>query len=181
MDWLTFFSTNIKSLAWPAVAVTIVFILKRQIGDLIHTLGVRLEKVTVGGQELVFGKAVDEIEATLAGKVKEPATPIETISELSQLPPPYIVSQAWLKLEQALREAASPFISYSNQVPHNIVQYIKTARRQELLSAEEIEAVLEMKTLRDQVTHFGAPEITVTDALRYQDIANSVIEKLKGP
>jgi hypothetical protein len=32
MDWLTFISMNIKSLAWPAVAVTILFVLKDQGG-----------------------------------------------------------------------------------------------------------------------------------------------------
>ena len=54
MDWLTFVSRIINSLAWPAVAVTVLFVLKRQIGDLMITLADRLEKATVGGQDYAF-------------------------------------------------------------------------------------------------------------------------------
>jgi hypothetical protein len=105
MDWLTFFATNIKSLAWPTAAVIALLILKTQVGNLLHTLGIRLQKAKGAGLEFIFGEAVDEIETTLAGEVKEPALPIENISQLTQLPPPYVVSQAWLKLEQAIRDA----------------------------------------------------------------------------
>jgi hypothetical protein len=93
MDWLTFFSTNIQSLAWPATAIIALFVLKHQITDLIRALGKRLLKAKGGGFEFTFGERIDQVEEILpAEQVKEiahattDAQRIEKISELSQLP-----------------------------------------------------------------------------------------------
>jgi hypothetical protein len=92
--------------------------LKRPLTDLLRGLGNRLTKAKGGGFEFTFGERVDQVEESLpASEAKEITLPtadarlpesaqrIESISELSQLPPPYIVSQAWLKFEQAIRDA----------------------------------------------------------------------------
>jgi hypothetical protein len=120
LDWLTFFSTDIKSLAWPTAAIIALFVLKRQIADLLRALGNRLLTAKGGGFEFTFGERVDQVEESLpAQELKEitvslsgggrlalelDAQRIDNISELARLPPPYIVSQAWLGLEQAIRE-----------------------------------------------------------------------------
>ena len=49
MDWLAFFSTKIQSLAWPAAAIIALFVLKRQLTDLLRALGNRLLKAKGGG------------------------------------------------------------------------------------------------------------------------------------
>ncbi len=54
MDWLTFFSTNIKSLAWPIVVIVALFVLKRQITNLVYVLGNRLLTAKGGGFEFTF-------------------------------------------------------------------------------------------------------------------------------
>jgi hypothetical protein len=122
LDWLTFFSTNIKSLAWPTVAIVALFVLKRHLIDLLRALGNRLVTAKGVGFELKFGERVDAVEEILpAAETKQIAAPtdaqrIESIS-LSQLPPPYIVSQAWLRLEQAIREAVDVPTSPGNRGP----------------------------------------------------------------
>jgi hypothetical protein len=98
MDWLTFFSTDIKSLAWPAAAIIALFALKRQLIDLLRALGNRLRSAKGGGFEFTFGESVDQLEEILpAQEAKEIVLPttdaqrtdiaqrIENISELSQL------------------------------------------------------------------------------------------------
>jgi hypothetical protein len=183
MDWLTFVSTNIKSLAWPGVVLIALLVLRRQLGDLLHTLGTRLQTAKGGGLEFVFGEAVDQIETSLGGEVKEPAVQIENISQLSQLPPPYVVSQAWLKLEQAIRDtvdtSATDITARTRKPPLSPWEYVELATRQELLSKDELAAIQQLRHLRNQAAHSVDPGITSTDALRYQDIANSLIEKIK--
>jgi hypothetical protein len=120
LDWLTFLSTDIKSLAWPAAAIFALFVLKRHLIDLLRALGNRLEKAKGAGFELTFGKGVDRVEEILpAPETKEitgriTSDQIESISKLSQLPPSYIVSQAWLRLEQAIRDAVHIPVSSSD-------------------------------------------------------------------
>jgi hypothetical protein len=58
LDWLTFFSTDIKSLAWPTAAIIALFVLKRQIADLLRALGNRLLTAKGGGFEFTFGERV---------------------------------------------------------------------------------------------------------------------------
>jgi hypothetical protein len=102
MDWLTFFSTDIKYLAWPAAMIIVLLILKHQARDLVRTLGNRLQSFKGFDVETTFGEAVDQVEHLLpAPAVKEitrleggSAQRIQTISTVAQLPSAYIVSQA---------------------------------------------------------------------------------------
>jgi len=57
--------------------------------------------------------------------------------------------------------------------------YIELATRQELLSNEEVPVVRQVRELRNRAAHSLDPGITITDALRYHDVANSMIEKIK--
>lgn len=187
MDWLTFFSTNIKSLAWPAAAIVALFVLKGHLIDLVRSLGNRLQTAKGAGFELTFGKGVDQVEEILplpdtkdiAGQIDTKR--IEGVSELSQLPPSYVVSQAWLRLEQAIRDAVDvpPIITSDIRRPsRRAPDYIALATRQELLFNDEVPAVQQLRELRNQAAHSVDPDITITDALRYHDVANSLIEKI---
>ena len=186
MDWLTFFSAGIKSLAWPVAVIVALFVLKRHLVDLLRALGNRLETAKGVGFELTFGKGVDQVEEILPVPEAKEITGsianhrIESVHELSQLPPSYIVSQAWLRLEQAIRDAVRiPVISPERRPRASIFDYLDFAMRQELLFTNEVPAVQQLRVLRNQAAHSADPGITMTDALRYHDIANGLIEKIR--
>jgi hypothetical protein len=188
LDWLTFLAAVIKALAWPGVVVVALFVLKRNLGDLLRSLGNRLEKAKGAGFELTFGKGIDEVEEALpAAEAKETSAPIssqkiEAVSELAQLPPAYIVSQAWLRLEQTIRDAVetptaiSPHIRRSS---YRVMDALNLARSQELIYSDELPAVEQLRALRNQAAHSVDPGITLTDALRYHDVANALIEQIE--
>ena len=188
MDWLTFLAAVVKALAWPAVVVVALLVLKRNLGDLLRSLGDRLEKAKGAGIELTFGKGVDQVEEILpASEPKEIVEPItiekiEAVSGLAQLPPSYIVSQAWLSLEQTFRDAVEipnrPSLNIRRS-PYRVAEYIDLARHQELLYSDEVPAVEQLRALRNQAAHSVDPGVTNTDALRYHDIANTLIEQIK--
>jgi len=184
MDWLTFFATDIKALAWPTVAIIALFMLRHEIGRSVRALGNRIRSFKGFGVETTFGEAIDEIEEILpASEIKEIAAPpaiqrLETISELSQLPPPYIVSQAWLGLEQAIREALDYRLPTDERRPLSPSTYLTLARQQGLLTQDEEPAVQRLRQMRNLAAHDPAAPITMTDALRYHDIADVLIEKI---
>ena len=146
MDWLTFLSTDIKSLAWPIAAIVAVFVLRGELRGFVRTLGNRLRSFKGFGVETTFAEAVDEVEELLpaseakevtasfpgSGRLEADAQRIENIAELSRLPPLYIVSQAWLRLEQAVQEALDRRTRPS-QRPRVRLDYLRAARTEGLL------------------------------------------------
>jgi hypothetical protein len=190
LDWLTFFATDIKSLAWPIAAIVALFLLKGELRGLVLTLGNRLRSFKGFGVETTFAEAVDQVEELLpppeaeesaasfsaSGRLEADAQRIENISELSRLPPTYIVSQAWLRLEQAIREHSDFLLPTNRRL--SPITYLQLAKEQGLISEDEEPAIQRLREMRNLAVHSVDPNITITDALRYHDIANIVIEKI---
>lgn len=158
--------------------------MKRELRGLVQTLGNRLRSFKGFGVETTFAEAVDEIEELLptpqlkeitasfsgSGRLEADAQRIENISELSQLPPPYVVSQAWLRVEQAIQEAVDiPPARPGYRRPARPLNYLGWVREQGLLTQEEMEAVHRLREMRNLAAHSLDPDITMTDALRYQE------------
>jgi hypothetical protein len=188
LDWLTFISTIIKALAWPSAVLLALIIFKTYLVNLFAALGDRLLTAKGAGFELTFGRRVDEVEDSLSTtEAKEaPAAvesrKVEAIAELSQLPPPYVVSQAWLRLENAIRAGLSGVPVSRSPRP---MELIALAVREGVLTDDELPSVRELRELRNIAAHAVDHNITITDALRYDDIANSLIRSIesrgKGP
>jgi hypothetical protein len=189
MDWLTFLSTDLGSLlSWPVAVVVAVIVLKRDVATLLRALGSRLQKAKGPWGELTFGQGVDEVEHKLppedtkAITESEDAKRIDDVSGLARLPPPYIVSQAWLRLEQAIRDVVDqnlpnkPAASARRLSP---IAYMNLVTVDGTLSLDDAGVVDELRKLRNRAAHEFDPDITITDALRYNDIANSLIQKIE--
>jgi hypothetical protein len=189
MDWLTFFSTSFKALAWPVAAVITLFVLKRQIAAVLVGLGDRLATMKVPGFEASFTERVNKIEEKLPAPVAvELSTTLElkqleTRSELSKLLPEYVISLAWLRLQQTLYEAVETVHpgagAGGNQ---DLLAYLDLARLYALLLPDEEPVVQELLVLRNQAVLPRAlpiPTVTSTDALRYYDLAEALRDNIK--
>jgi hypothetical protein len=183
LDWLTFLSTDIKSLAWPAAVVIAIVVLRADITALLRTLAPRLRTAKGPWGELTFAQGVDDVEDKLPPDDTKVITEAEDtkrigdVSELARLPPPYIVSQAWLRLEQAIREAADERPSIGpNPAPRR--GYLDIGAMKGFLTDNEIGVLHELRQLRNRAAHSLDPDITITDALRYNDIADGLIQKI---
>jgi hypothetical protein len=185
MDWLTFFSTGIKSLAWPVAGIIALFVLKRPLSDLLGGLGSRLVTAKGVGFEFIFGERVDQIVESLSGETKEITPPVdaeqlELISGLSKLPPKYIVIQAWGRLRGAIYQTVDKMVADlggSFVAKEGIISYLSLARTHGLLSDEEMMPIQELQNLRQQLEKTNS--VTITDALRYHNIAESLIQKME--
>lgn len=189
LDWLTFFSTTIKSLAWPMVAIISLLVLRKDAGSLLNKLGSRLQKAKGPYGEITFGEGIDGIENKLPPS--EPSAPIEVIdtnkiddvSELARLPPPYIVSQAWIRLEHKIKSAIDARL-INKQEPVggrrlSLRAYLNLLTVHGVLPQEDLPVLIELQNLRNRAAHSLDPNISVTDALRYNDIVDSLIRKIE--
>ena len=186
MDWITFIVSETKAIAWPTVVLTAVVILKQQISGLIAELGSRLKTAKGGGIELSFGARIDEVEKGLpVAELTQLTAPsnvkrIEAIADLSGLPPAYVISQAWLRVEEEIgRSVAIPVASPTARLSISPVKLLRIAVEQELITNSELNLLDQLRDLRNQAAHSLNPDISLTDALRYDDIANSLVQQVK--
>jgi hypothetical protein len=189
VDWVTFIVSETKALAWPAVVLVAVFVLKQQITGLISQLGSRLKTAKGAGIELSFGERIDEVENSLppaeltqlAGQTN--AKRVEEITDLSALPPAYVISQAWLRVEEEIeRSVAMPVaISMVSSRARRLspLRLLSLAADQELITNDEFTILDQLRNMRNQAAHSRNPDISLTDALRYNDIANSIVQQVK--
>jgi hypothetical protein len=161
-------------------------VLKRQIAAVFVGLGDRLATIKVPGFEATFTQRMNKVEETLpaplAVELSTTLDPkqLETRSESSKLPPAYVISHAWLRLQQTLYEAVETVHpgagADGNQ---DLLAYLDVARLYALLLPDEEPVVHELLVLRNQAVHYGDPAVTSTDALRYYDLAEALRDNIK--
>jgi hypothetical protein len=184
MDWLTFFSTAIKYLAWPTAVILLVLILKHEVRGLVWTLGSRLQSFKGFGVETTFGEAVDQVEQLLPAPELKEITRLEgdaaqRIETFSAVPPAYMVSQSWLRLEQAIREVLDKRSAAAGRPPRPRLDYVRAASTEGLLNDDELPAVKRLREMRNLAAHSIDPPISITDALRYHDMVQVLIDAIK--
>lgn len=176
MDALTFIIRLVEALAWPVVVSFVLWHGRAQIGALLG----RLEKFKGWGAEASFvGQQLDRVEATLP----EPQSGLERITTNLQaraveadLPPPYLVQDAWQRVEYAMQDAAKRLLMPGENWREALREL---PDRLGLLPAEKA-SMNELQNLRNQVVHSRNPQITITDALRYRDIADRLVEAIEA-
>jgi hypothetical protein len=188
MDLLTFSATVIKTIiSWQTVGLLALFFFKSDLHGFFRSLADREWSVKGLGFEGWFAKVFREVTEVLkVPDVKQIATPmdaqkIDSISELSRLPAPYIISKAVERLEQSLREAVTPYIPTrpGNRRPPRSLDYLGLARMHGLLNPEEERVMRDLRAVGNRAAHTADPEaISIADALRYHEIADALVQKI---
>ncbi len=145
------------------------------------TFGEQLDILEVALPAPSLDKPVDKADAG-ATRMQDPdGAKIVTGGEADiEKPPAYIVSQAWLQIVVELQTALR-----TKHLPANIVScsggaIVKQAADVGLLSDADLAQIRDLMTLRNDVVHQDSrAPISLTDALRYRDIANSFINKFR--
>ncbi|MBS0641227.1 MAG: hypothetical protein JSS43_15240 [Proteobacteria bacterium] len=178
MDAGTFIVRIVEAIAWPVTAGLIFWKLRGRVGDLIDSI----QRLKWKDTELTFGKQLDRVEAERPPapvvEADENAPQLEQIAAEAQLPPAYIVQQAWLRIERVIDEATKSRASTSETSAGRTLNY---ARRMQALNLAPDDAALlrELRALRNEAVHSAQPNITVTDALRYKDLAESLARRIE--
>lgn len=202
MDTLTFIVRIVEAIAWPVAVGLIFWALRGNIGGLIG----KIRRFKWKDTEVAFSEELDRAEADLAPVALLP--PVESSPELekiaaeAQLPPTYIVQQAWLRVERAIDAATKDHAKPSEtsadrlRVKRVIDKAIKdraissetsagrllnNARRllDLELSPEDGNLLKQLGTLRNEAVRSPEPNITVTDALRYKDLAEALARRIE--
>ncbi|WP_445371873.1 hypothetical protein ACH518_03420 [Methylomonas sp. HW2-6] len=192
MDWLTFASSVVGSLAWPVATVVLVLLIRKPLGTLLPTL----RNLKYKDLELDFGKELRKAEEkanqilpaankpTLISKPKSERDSNQIINESKRLfeefPEP-AVALAWTAVEVELMDAILRTASSPDYPPHNSALknaiHLKDAG---YIGDDKIDLVKRMTNLRNIAVHgHGGGPVTVEDAREFIALTEWLVKDLK--
>jgi len=170
MDFFTFISNVVDSLAWPGLIFMALWIFKKPLGELIDAIKnakFKIEKngTTVEAELFTVRKSLEGL------KVKQAPSDIKKLSESS---PAEAINISWKNLEQKAKEAA---LSSNEASP---IEIAGTLINKKIFSPEEGNAFYKMYEIREKAKESGGKEITdVSSASTYSDIAFGLSKKIE--
>lgn len=173
MDWRTFFTAVIESLAWPIAAVVLVMLLRDEIRQLLPFL----KRLKAGPLEAEFERNVTELRAASDVQplpaVAEPLTPQRAmLLELVEVNPRSAILEAWRGVEnEALRviDRRGMYVRPKEANSPNAV--IRTLAKENVLSSDEVALFHDLRALRNLAAHADDFSPTLDAALNFIDLA----------
>lgn len=187
MDWKQFITGLVSSIAWPAVAVTILFMFKNELSKIVR----RLAHLKYKDLELDFEKVKQQaedlhLEATQEKPLIE--SPVFTsledqILDAVERAPSAAILLAWSGLETAIaaavsRLAISPDSPSYRSPMHNIDMLSKYGR----LSKKHEKLLHEMRMLRNKIAHEQEAMLSISQdqAMNYAGTAIDLIKHFEN-
>ena len=178
MDWLTFVESVIRAVAWPAVFVASVYILRRPLGAVITGI----VKLRYKDLEVEFGRELARVQEQLQlprneksrAKLEPPPAEAAVADEvldyyasIAEVSPRAAVLEAWIGFETTAASSARVLDLLHGDRPVPFRQLLAALRKGQLLSDGDISGLTKLRELRNQVVHDPHAHISREDAVRY--------------
>ncbi len=188
MDWLTFLSSIVGSVAWPIAAFAIAFLFRAQIRKLID----RIKRLSMGDNSVDFGERLDEAEAeavtvlpsTAAPEQNAFLVPDERTQQLIALSPAAAVLESWRVIERKTLKMAEPVYSglSRNRDGKRMFTFrgaVKALFDDGMISSSTYALLLDLQQLRNAAAH--TEDVSAADAIRFTTLSAEVLRFLDGP
>lgn len=180
MDWLTFISKAIESLAWPVIAFVIVGMLKDEIKKLLPFI----KKFKAGPVEAEFERDVAELKksADKATLLESPDTASKAfLIQLAELHPRSSILESWVRLEAAARLAlANKTADYSKSNYLPAAKLGNPLEKAGLISNSQVNIYENLRRLRNEIAHDMNLEPNVEAARTYIELASLLQGQLEA-
>ena len=192
MDALTFISSIIESLSWPAAIVLLVCLLRKPLSALLPNL----KRIKYRGVELDFRDELQKLEgqARTAGlqipeepqeRGTEPRTSDDSIAEATRLAtefPEPAVGVAWMAIEQELTNAVVRMdISPNIRPPKVAARNIALLHEHRCIDADTRDLLDRMRQLRNAALHpqTYVGRLSTDEAREFVGLAQALSDRLK--
>lgn len=198
MGWLEWSASLVGSLAWPVAAVVIAILFRSQIKALLS----KIRKLTWGDKSADFSEQLDKIEdvsreatpSAFANGEPPPAFLSPNLQKLLEIAPSSAIVEAWKPIENFVFTLVKSHDNFRNNpyMDHPMSDKPRFSQPRslpfekamtQLLLAEVIpfnlaNTIRKLRKLRNEAAH-SESEVTITDALRFIELASSVETELK--
>lgn len=180
MDTLSFIAKLIEAIAWPIASVALVGLLRTEIRNLVPLI----KKLKAGPLEAEFDREVKELRGSV--KTDQPhlgeevATQwLPVAAQLAAIHPRAAIQEAWRIVE-------SKAIELLKKVdPQLTAEQLRSTRGiilllggYELLTAEEVATLNQMRFLRNQAVHMPQFEPTFEGAMNFVQLAANLLQQM---
>jgi hypothetical protein len=188
MTLLEFISSIISSLAWPAIVLIVVFVLKNPLSKIL----ISLTKFRYKGLEMEFERlqsSADALPETIENKTIPESERIiyasleEQIADISPRSPEGAILIAWSTIEAAISSAIMRLaISPESPSYRSVIHNIECLKKYTNLNKTVFAILDDLRVVRNQVAHVrdGRYRVSVEQALSYGKTAEKIIKILQN-
>lgn len=194
MDWLTFISSLVDSLVWPAFLFGILYLLKDKLPEIVQKLpeiARYLRRLKYGKLEMEFQDSARKVAADskeaipeVPANVNVPTLPVEEARErlnfIAELAPRSAILEAWLQVEAAATDLIRKkgIASFRSQPgPMRLRDHLVKG---DLLNAKQISVFENLRNLRNEAVHVADAAFDLETVLSYIDAALTMSSYLEG-
>lgn len=185
MDWKMFFAQIIDSLAWPSVAVFVVFLLREKITDLLPRLKRFRHKeteleFTEGITELVQERQAQGIQNNEVEQTEEYQDQFSFLARLAEISPRSAVLEAFRIVEAAAaKKAARTYPDLESRHAKSPL-HLQKLLKGEVLAKNEFHQFDQLRRLRNEAAHTEEFDVKGMPVEAYIDIALSMASRLEA-
>lgn len=174
MDWLTFISKLIESLAWPSVLIVVLLIIRKELPAIAKSL----RRFKYKDVELEFGesaKAVaNETKAVLPEPTNNAQLPIEQklaaesrLEAIADIAPRAAILEAWLLVEAAAADVIQKKSLGNLSTYPGPLRLRETLQKGDILNDRQVAVFEQLRKLRNDAVHVPDAEFTRDAAINY--------------
>jgi hypothetical protein len=185
MDWFTFITRETEAIAWPAVAIFAIFILRKPLAQLPKRVR-EFSWSRKRGLRILLAKEIEEVseEATAAG------LPVAGISMYQLAPPDSFINivqtfpemgvmQSWADLERTVRDVAMRH-NLDGASTRRLSDVLSALRERQVIDDPTFRLIDRLRVIRNGVVH-GRTEQPPTsgEALEFYNLSRAVLERFR--
>lgn len=174
MDWLTFISKVVESLAWPSLFLMVLLIIRKELPEIARSL----RRFKYKDVELEFGESAKAIASETKEAIPNPADdvliPVESkvnaesrLESIADIAPRAAILEAWLLVEAA----AADVIQKKNLSPISVypgpLQLRQRLEKANILNSRQLAVFEELRKLRNDAVHIPDAQFTKEAAKNY--------------
>ncbi|NMH64973.1 hypothetical protein [Shewanella salipaludis] len=168
----------LEILAWPLVVLVAMFQFKKDLGSVLR----RLVKVETSAAKMMFNEELEEIEQKLPDstieKSGESSKWLSEMLQIAKLNPRAAIIEAWTAIEVACIElgmvAGATMPRFSPRALEEFLYQIPD------FDKEMINRVMDLRKLRNRVTHGMDADFDFIDAEKYIELADKTVSALNA-
>lgn len=183
MDWMTFLTKTIDSVAWPFSIVLVVWQLKSHIGRLIPFA----KKFKYGELEIEFEQQLKELKKEAEASKLEHATPtrdntemLEYFRETADVSPRAAIVDAWVGLELTAFNSAGLLGIKKDKRPIPFSRLISVLESEGIIKGKDTAILKKLQQLRNEALHSPDFRITKKDAQEFAELARDMEDLIAG-
>ncbi|KFF84225.1 hypothetical protein [Pseudomonas syringae] len=182
MDWMQFVAALVESLAWPAVAVVMVALLRKPITKLIP----QIRTFKYKDLHVDLGEKLEEVKEAVKKDAVDAQNPIPSspplaaqpdVLSLARLDPRAAILSSWLDVERALRalalKAGIPF----DATPLSTASELHAA---DVIDEFTFKTLRDLRRIRNEAAHITTRDISYEEAVSMAEMCQWLAHRLRN-